>query len=68
MSPVTESAIAGPVQENRRGSIVNQTVFPGICLALRHLPGSGRTDSLGRRSFPPSRCNKHLIFYTAAFH
>lgn len=37
MSLVTESAIPGPVQGSKKGSVINQPTFPGICLALRLL-------------------------------
>lgn len=43
MSPVTESAILGPVQKNKGGGIINQPIFPGICLVLRpHMKGQSR--------------------------
>ena len=66
MSSVTESAIPGPVGGEggqKRSSVMNQTVFPGICSPLRLLTRGGKTDLLNRLSLPSTSCNEYLIFH-----
>lgn len=52
MNSVTESAIPGPVGGDKGSSIMNQTVFPGICSPLRLHTQGGKTDLLNRLSLP----------------